>query len=94
MIPALPDQPAYHFSRALQRRIQLARVLPARLRHVSAPAARPAHLLRNRADIFDDYTKEGFENAFAAFFEINECEQVGDARRWLYSMRGRRELLT
>lgn len=45
-----------------------------------------ARLLRNRADIFTDYSKEGFERAFGTFFTIDACEQVGDARRWLYSM--------
>ncbi len=45
-----------------------------------------ARLLRNRADIFTDYSKEGFERAFETFFTIDACEQVGDARRWLYSM--------
>lgn len=48
-----------------------------------------ARLLRNRADIFDAYTKDGFESAFGTFFDIGECEQVGDSRRWLYSMRTR-----
>lgn len=43
-------------------------------------------LLRNRADIFTDYTRDGFERAFGAFFTIRAREQVGDAKRWLYSM--------
>ena len=48
-----------------------------------------ARLLRNRPDIFPNYTKPGFESAFGAIFEINECEQVGDSERWLYSMTAR-----
>lgn len=43
-------------------------------------------LLRNRADIFPDYTQGGFERAFAHAFTIDECERVGDAARWLYRM--------
>ncbi len=43
-------------------------------------------LLRNREDIFTDYSKEGFERAFGSFFAIDACEQVDDAKRWLYSM--------
>lgn len=46
-------------------------------------------LLRNRPDIFPNYTKAGFEDAFQALFEINECEQVTDSKRWLYSMTAR-----
>lgn len=44
-------------------------------------------LLRNREDVFRDYTKEGFEAAFAERFDIVECVRVGDADRWLYRMR-------
>jgi hypothetical protein len=43
-------------------------------------------LLRNRPDIFPDYTREGFERAFAERFTIEACERVGDADRWLYLM--------
>ena len=46
-------------------------------------------LLRNRPDIFPNYTKPGFESAFGAFFELNDCEQVADSQRWLYSMTAR-----
>lgn len=44
-------------------------------------------LLRNREDVFRDYTKEWFEATFAERFEIVECARVGDADRWLYRMR-------
>jgi ribosomal protein L11 methylase PrmA len=46
-------------------------------------------LLRNRPDIFPDYTQEGFEAAFARRFTVVERHRVGDSRRWLYLMRGR-----
>lgn len=44
-------------------------------------------LLRNRPDIFPNYTREGFESAFGEFFTIDESQRVGDAERWLYRMR-------
>ena len=44
-------------------------------------------LLRNRPDIFPDYTQPGFERAFGRHFVIEACERVGDAERWLYLMR-------
>lgn len=50
-------------------------------------------LLRNRPDIFPNYTKDGFEDAFEALFEINDCQQVTDSKRWLYSMTTRKESL-
>jgi hypothetical protein len=43
-------------------------------------------LLRNRPDIFPEYTPEGFERAFGQCFTIEAREQVGDAQRWLYRM--------
>lgn len=43
-------------------------------------------LLRNRPDIFPDYTSHGFERAFGEFFVIADCQRVGDAERWLYLM--------
>jgi hypothetical protein len=43
-------------------------------------------LLRNRPDIFPDYTSLGFERAFGEFFVIADCQRVGDAERWLYLM--------
>jgi len=46
-------------------------------------------LLRNRADVFPSYTKEGFEAAFGERFEIEACARVADADRWLYRMRRR-----
>jgi len=47
-----------------------------------------ARLLRNRPDIFPDYTREGFEAAFSRHFELAERHRVGDSQRWLYLMRG------
>jgi hypothetical protein len=46
-------------------------------------------LLRNRPDIFPDYTQDGFESAFRGHFTIDECTRVGDAERWLYRMTAR-----
>jgi ribosomal protein L11 methylase PrmA len=47
-------------------------------------------LLAHRADVFPDYTREGFEAAFSSHFRIVRRQQVADSHRWLYSMtRGR-----
>lgn len=43
-------------------------------------------LLRNRPDIFPDYTLDGFERAFDRCFTIEERQRVEDADRWLYRM--------
>ena len=43
-------------------------------------------LLRNRPDIFPEYTREGFERAFARHFEINEATPVAHSERTLYLM--------
>lgn len=43
-------------------------------------------LLRNRPDVFPDYTRAGFEAAFGRHFAIEVCERVDDAERWLYLM--------
>jgi hypothetical protein len=44
-------------------------------------------LLANRADIFADYTSEGFEQAFATFFHIVEVRSIADSPRRLYLLR-------
>jgi ribosomal protein L11 methylase PrmA len=41
-------------------------------------------LLRNRADIFNDYTQSGFEKAFGGWYSIKESSAVRDSQRWLY----------
>ncbi|WP_435018994.1 class I SAM-dependent methyltransferase [Tundrisphaera sp. TA3] len=46
-------------------------------------------LLASRIDIFDDYTTEGFEAAFAEHFAIRRRERVGDSERTLYLMDAR-----
>jgi hypothetical protein len=43
-------------------------------------------LLASRIDVFDDYTPEGFEAAFAEHFAIRRSERVGDSERTLYLM--------
>lgn len=48
------------------------------------------HLLRNRVDIFPDYTQAGFERAFGQHYAIAERERIPDSERWLYLMRGHR----
>jgi ribosomal protein L11 methylase PrmA len=45
-----------------------------------------ARLLLSRPDIFPDYTKEGFERAFARHFKIQAATQIEDSERWLYWM--------
>jgi ribosomal protein L11 methylase PrmA len=58
---------------------------------VSKADSQAQRLLRNRPDIFPNYTSAGFERAFGQFFAIADCQRVGDAERWLYLMT-RREL--
>lgn len=44
-------------------------------------------LLASRQDIFDDYTRAGFENAFADFFTIVDAADIKDSTRRVYLMR-------
>jgi hypothetical protein len=44
-------------------------------------------LLANRADIFPDYTPEGFEQAFGTFFDIVEARGIAESPRRLYLLR-------
>ncbi len=46
-------------------------------------------LLAHREDIFDDYTRQGFEAAFAEHFRLGEARPVGNSGRLLYRMSGR-----
>jgi len=46
-------------------------------------------MLATRADIFSDYTQEGFERAFGTFFEFVRCEPVAESTRLMYLMRAR-----
>jgi ribosomal protein L11 methylase PrmA len=43
-------------------------------------------LLRDRPDIFPDYTREGFEAAFRGWFRIERALPVADSERTLYLM--------
>jgi ribosomal protein L11 methylase PrmA len=43
-------------------------------------------LLRSRADIFGEYTRAGFEEAFKKRFKIIESSAIRDSERWLYLM--------
>ncbi len=47
-------------------------------------------LLRNRPDVFPEYTREGFERAFAAHYEIAATAGIPDTQRSLYLMHRRR----
>jgi hypothetical protein len=44
-------------------------------------------LLSGRKDIFDHYSKEGFEEAFGRFFTIERTEAIRDSLRMMYCMR-------
>jgi len=46
-------------------------------------------LLATRADVFPDYTREGFEAAFAVHFETLDTRRVEDSERVMYLMRRR-----
>jgi ribosomal protein L11 methylase PrmA len=46
-------------------------------------------LLASRKDIFPDYTREGFEKAFSAYFTVVKAELVQDSERILYLMQAR-----
>jgi hypothetical protein len=44
-------------------------------------------MLASREDIFDEYTQEGFERAFATAFDIEQATRVREAARTIYVMR-------
>jgi hypothetical protein len=46
-------------------------------------------LLRTRKDIFDGYTREGFESAFATRFHIRESSDVKESERRMYLLERR-----
>ena len=48
-------------------------------------------LLASRVDVFDEYTKDGFESAFVGHFTIDRAEPIVDSERTLYLMRARPE---
>jgi hypothetical protein len=48
-------------------------------------------LLLSRPDIFPDYTKEGFEEAFRHHYTIQAVTPVENSERWLYRMSRSRE---
>jgi hypothetical protein len=51
--------------------------------------AQVARLLTNRADIFPDYTAEGFERAFESAWTIEARQGIARSERTLYRMRRR-----
>jgi len=46
-------------------------------------------LLVSRADIFPEYTRQGFESAFEHSFVTRECVPLRESERVLYLMEGR-----
>lgn len=44
-------------------------------------------MLQNRKDIFPDYTREGFENAFSDCFEILRSDEIPNSQRILYLLK-------
>jgi hypothetical protein len=44
-------------------------------------------MLASRVDVFEDYTREGFERAFSGWFQIEETIPVRDSSRLIYLMR-------
>jgi hypothetical protein len=48
--------------------------------------AQVGRLLLSRPDIFPNYTREGFERAFARHFRITSAAPIDDSERWLYWM--------
>ncbi len=46
-------------------------------------------MLATREDVFDGYTREGFERAFTPHFTIDEASPVSESERTLYVMRRR-----
>jgi hypothetical protein len=50
-------------------------------------------LLASRKDIFPNYTRQGFEEAFKEYFEIQEAIPVRDTTRMIYLMEGRPKIL-
>lgn len=46
-------------------------------------------MLSSRQDIFSDYNRTGFENAFKQEFDIMRCEELAESGRLLYLMRRR-----
>ena len=48
-------------------------------------------LLASRDDIFNDYTKEGFEQEFVRYFTIEDSVPIRDSERTLYLMRSRKD---
>ena len=47
-------------------------------------------LLKSRKDIFDHYTKEGFEQAFEMFYQIQAAKPVKESERILYLLQRRK----
>lgn len=43
-------------------------------------------LLASREDIFDNYTQEGFEQAFGKFFNTLDCQAIEGSKRTLYRL--------
>ncbi|MFN2398095.1 MAG: class I SAM-dependent methyltransferase [Gemmatimonadaceae bacterium] len=68
---------------------RLARVLI--IEFVPKNDSQTARLLANRPDVFPHYTQEGFEQAFAHLFELEDARRVEDSERVIYRMRAKPE---
>lgn len=56
---------------------------------VSKSDSQVKKLLASRQDMFNEYHREGFEQAFKEYFAIREKAAVQDSERWLYLMERR-----
>jgi hypothetical protein len=43
-------------------------------------------MLSSRADVFDDYTREGFLNAFGKYFKVINEDPIAGSKRLLFLM--------
>jgi ribosomal protein L11 methylase PrmA len=66
---------------------RLARALV--IEFVPKPDSQVQRLLASRVDIFENYTQDGFERAFATVFNIEQAVPVQDSVRTIYVMRRR-----
>jgi hypothetical protein len=48
-------------------------------------------LLATREDIFEDYTRSGFERAFSTCFDLKKCTPIEGTQRVLYLFERRPE---
>ena len=71
------DKVAHYFARLCRRLV---------IEFVPKSDSQVRRLLATREDVFPDYTREGFERAFARFFAIDEVRNIDGSARTLYLM--------